>query len=203
VADDTCSVPGCEALIKNKARQLCRMHYQRWWKTGEVGQAEPLLRPAPPECIIPDCQGIPRVRGLCGMHYWRKKTSGDPGSAEKRRKPSPPECTFDGCDRKAEAHSLCRMHYKREWRHGDPALGATRAGATDVSYYAVHARLHRRYGPATAHPCRMCSAPACDWAYDHGDPNEQRGEDGLVYSLDLTRYMPVCRPCHRKLDADG
>jgi len=135
------------------------------------------------------------------MHYWRQKMHGNPGSAEKRRKPSPPECTIAGCDRNPKARGLCDLHYKRQWKHGDPALGATRAGADDVSYFAVHARLHRLHGPAAARPCRHCGKPAYEWAYDHSDPNEQHDEDGRVYSLDLTRYLPLCRPCHRKLDA--
>jgi hypothetical protein len=134
------------------------------------------------------------------MHNWRLNQHGDPGSAEKRRKPSPPECTFDGCDRKPRAHGLCNLHYKREWKHGDPALGAL-PDPDSISYFGVHVRLHRVRGPAAAHPCRHCDKPAYEWCYDHGDPDERRDEDGRVYSLDLARYLPLCRPCHRKFDA--
>lgn len=34
-----CSVEGCSKPVK--ARGWCAMHYDRWWKTGEVGPAEP------------------------------------------------------------------------------------------------------------------------------------------------------------------
>ena len=153
-------------------------------------------------CSVPGCPNPRRTRGYCPMHYWRWKTHGDPGEAGKRRKPSPPVCAFEGCERKPKALNLCDLHYKRQWKHGDPAVGATRAGADDVSYFAVHARLGRRYGPASRYPCRMCGGVAYDWAYDHGDPQERRREDGAPYSLDLARYLPTCRPCHRRLDAE-
>jgi len=201
MADGTCSVPDCERPIKVKVHRLCGMHHLRWLKTGEVGSAEPRNRPAPPECTVPDCHGKPHGRGLCAMHHMRKKLYGDPGTAEKRRKPSPSICTFDGCDRKPKALGLCDLHYKRQWKHGDPALGASRVGADDVSYFAVHVRLTRWCGRAADLPCAMCGGMAYDWAYDHDDPDEIRDADGRVYSLDPARYLPVCRPCHRKLDA--
>ena len=53
-----------------------------------------------------------------------------------------------------------------------------------------------------------CPEPATQWAYDHDDPNElieqvklMSGNIGVVaYSLDLSHYRPLCRPCHYAAD---
>ena len=65
------------------------------------------------------------------------------------------------------------------------------------NYGAVHSRL----GPVAGRNCR-CGDAAEEWAYDHGDPEELTDEIGRPYSLDQDRYKPMCRPCHRKYDAD-
>jgi hypothetical protein len=48
-----------------------------------------------------------------------------------------------------------------------------------------------------------CGRPASDWAYDHSDPDELvttvRGAL-CRYSLDSDKYLPLCRPCHRRFD---
>ena len=38
----TCSVEGCERNCVG--RRLCSMHYQRWRSTGEIGEADPIVR---------------------------------------------------------------------------------------------------------------------------------------------------------------
>lgn len=65
------------------------------------------------------------------------------------------------------------------------------------SYGAVHSRL----GQVIGQDCN-CGMPAEEWAYDHGDPDELTSELGFPYSLDPVHYKPMCRPCHRKYDAD-
>lgn len=74
----------------------------------------------------------------------------------------------------------------------------------DVEYTAVHGRLVSERGPASTHRCQHCSGEACEWAYDHEDPNERRNRRGREegpYSLDPARYMPLCVRCHRKFDS--
>lgn len=68
-----------------------------------------------------------------------------------------------------------------------------------VGYAAVHARLRRGKGKASAFQCIQCGDQAKDWAYDHTDPDERFDADG-PYSLDPDRYHPMCRPCHLALD---
>lgn len=69
----------------------------------------------------------------------------------------------------------------------------------EVGYMAVHQRLRRERGPASAQDCRHCEGKASDWAYDHGDPDHKMAKNG-PYSVDLNHYIPLCRRCHKTLD---
>ncbi|MEP9384531.1 hypothetical protein [Nocardioides sp. KR10-350] len=68
------------------------------------------------------------------------------------------------------------------------------------SYAAVHSRLQRRRGSAWGWACVDCGEHAEEWSYDGGDPDERVDAKGRRYSLDLSRYVPRCVPCHRRLD---
>jgi hypothetical protein len=72
-----------------------------------------------------------------------------------------------------------------------------------TTYRALHARLSVKRGKAQEHQCQHCGDQAMDWSYDHSDPNELTQEwygKTVAYSCDLDRYLPLCRPCHTKLD---
>jgi hypothetical protein len=59
-------------------------------------------------------------------------------------------------------------------------------------------------GNAKTHTCQHCGQAACDWAYDHQDPNdsyEVMNGYRMAYSVDPSHYMPLCKPCHVKFDA--
>lgn len=76
-----------------------------------------------------------------------------------------------------------------------------------VSYSQAHLRLKVNRGRADQYECTSCSGPAREWAYMGGDPGELREPgDTRWYSLDQSRYSPMCVPCHRRHDrarADG
>ena len=56
-------------------------------------------------------------------------------------------------------------------------------------------------GPASGRRCAGCAAPAACWSYDGTDPDERTDPArGYRYSLDLDRYQPRCRSCHRRAD---
>lgn len=68
-----------------------------------------------------------------------------------------------------------------------------------VTYATAHARVARSRGKASEYLCDLCPRRASDWAYNYTDP-EELAEDGRPYSLDVTRYAPMCKSCHRLHD---
>lgn len=73
------------------------------------------------------------------------------------------------------------------------------------NYTEHHTMLRALRGKASEHPCHDCGGPARDWSYDRRDPAEviewQAGEVAWrVWSRDVDRYVPRCRPCHWRHD---
>lgn len=198
-----CSIDECERPVLVKSRGWCRMHYLRWRKTGDLGPAQSLKLKNGSECAVDGCVGQPRKRGMCDMHYRRRRIHGDPGQAAKLCQRNPSECTMDDCTRPPKAHGLCGMHYVRQWKHGDPNRVDQTSGnfrGDNIGYSGIHMRVRSLRGPATQHHCRHCGDGAEQWAYDHGDSNERRDDEGRLYSTETSHYMPLCVPCHRELD---
>lgn len=84
----SCKIDGCEngGYI---TRGLCKMHYARWLRHGDVGSPEKLLRiPSRGEfCSLDDCHNPAATRGLCNSHYKRLRKYGDPYGKPNRLKP--------------------------------------------------------------------------------------------------------------------
>lgn len=75
-----------------------------------------------------------------------------------------------------------------------------------VSYSQAHLRLKTDRGRADTYKCETCGGSAAEWAYKGGCPNELADTRGKKYSLDQSRYAPMCHVCHRRSDralADG
>lgn len=69
----------------------------------------------------------------------------------------------------------------------------------EVTYHTVHWRLQKELGKASTRLCVDCDGAADDWSYNHQDEN-QKVENGLVYSTDLSFYEPRCKSCHVYFD---
>ncbi len=160
-------------------------------------------------CIIEGC-GKPRAgRGWCSMHWHRWRHHGDPLYV--RPKPPPPECTLPGCNKRRHSHGMCSQHLYHQQAYGDPyhqgpGTGVGRKRTDNPGYDAVHRRLTREIGPARSFDCAECGDPAQEWAYMGGCPNEQVQDVAghhLRFSADQSRYIPLCRKCHRPLDDSG
>ena len=167
-----CSIDGCEKPLK--ARGWCGMHWLRWRRHGDPGDAAPTRLPVGDQCSVSGCARPPLARGWCGTHWSRWRNHGDPLIA------------LDHLANLAQG----RGPASPQWR-GD-----------SITYNGAHWRTRRARGRASDYACR-CGEPAVDWAYDHADPQERVEETdwGLIpYSTDPAHYVPLCRPCHKEFD---
>lgn len=69
-----------------------------------------------------------------------------------------------------------------------------------IGYAAAHDRVKSTRGLAGEHACASCQRPAQEWAYNGIDPDEL-SEGLLAYSADPGNYDPMCRSCHKRVDA--
>ena len=79
-----CGVEGCEREWKLKG--VCQFHYDRFYKTGDFGDAGPrqrVARGAP--CLVDGCETAGVARGYCMKHYARFKKRGHTGEAALER----------------------------------------------------------------------------------------------------------------------
>lgn len=202
---DECIVEGCTrgASGAGCGRGYCASHYARWRKHGDAGLGDIRHWDSAPEvCGVEGCEDPPHARGFCSTHHARWLKHGDPGSAELLHKPMGP-CIFPGCENLRNTEGYCTTHYSRILRYGDPAVVQYSGFKGDeVGYLGVHCRLREKRGNADAHPCSMCDRRAKDWAYAHTDKDVRYDpKTGYPYSLKLTHYIPLCRSCHKRLDA--
>lgn len=72
-----CSIDGCDK--GSSSRGWCKMHYTRWLRSGDAGEAGRRKRVRALECCgVDGCDGSGRRSGYCEMHYARIKRHGDP-----------------------------------------------------------------------------------------------------------------------------
>lgn len=167
-------------------------------------------------CAVEGCERSAFSRGWCRGHYDRYRRSGSAGPASfKPIQSASRPCREPGCGNavgKAGARGWCYKHYVRWKVHGDPQkLGYHGNGLSgeqhplwvgdDASYSLLHQRIARTRGLAASHACHECGGEAADWAYDHSDPDEKTDpKTGLAFSLDVSRYQPMCKSCHKLCD---
>ncbi|WP_300008281.1 hypothetical protein [Pseudonocardia sp.] len=108
-------------------------------------------------------------------------------------------CVVPGCGRPHHARGWCRPHWRRARRGAVRPDDPIRDTAGAPSYFALRRRLTATRGPAAGRACAECPRTAYLWSYDGADPDERTDPSrGYRYSLDLARYRPRCRSCHRR-----
>lgn len=167
-------------------------------------------------CVIEGCDEFRVGRGWCRMHYMRWSRNGDPNVTVKAANGTRVGCSVVDCDKPHVGRGYCGMHYVRVRKYGNVdevhiATGPRPQARGPVSgnwkgdgcgYDGMHDRVKVRRGLASNYTCEYCPARAEEWSYDHADPDERiDGRRGIPFSLDIDRYLPLCVPCHRRLDA--
>jgi hypothetical protein len=76
-----CAVAGCPR--PSHTRGWCRLHYQRWQRTGTTAVHEGVggRRTGPDRldiCLVAGCEEAAKARGWCGRHYHKWVRYGDP-----------------------------------------------------------------------------------------------------------------------------
>ena len=163
------------------------------WKADAMTIVEPAAVSTATTCTIDGCGKPHKAHGWCNGHYRRWQRTGTTDA------PPPPRlvCSIEGCEEPHKAQGWCNSHYRNWQRHGDPLGGRPRADVP--TYRAVHKRLCTELHPSMLR-CAHCGAQAQQWAYDHSDPDELRTPEGVRYSVDPRRYIPLCQPCHVRFD---
>jgi hypothetical protein len=153
-------------------------------------------------CTVEGCDRKHEARGLCPAHrnQWQRtgQVPTEPLRAYRRD-----GCEIEGCENPHRGRGLCNMHLLRLRTKGDPMDAGQKHKPPRIpepGLDAVHRRLDRDRGKASTHPCAHCGRQAKDWAYDWQDPDALVSPRGTLYSLGRSHYMPLCTPCHRKLD---
>ena len=80
-----CTVQGCAGKVK--AKGLCRMHYLRVRRNGDVELRRPTM-PTGGKCAVDGCEKPVRAKGFCTLHYRRVKLYGNPLHTEERSTPT-------------------------------------------------------------------------------------------------------------------
>lgn len=114
------------------------------------------------------------------------------GAANPRWKGGLPRCACGAV--KSRGTATCQTCRPRTGADGSNWRGDT------VGYAGAHGRVKTLRGSATDHACDRCGSPAHEWAYDGTDPGPLF-EGVMAYSADPNRYRPMCRSCHKKMDA--
>lgn len=177
-------------------------------------------------CAVEDCARDSRRYGYCTKHSAAFARHGDPlVNAALKHSPGERYGAWVLVDRNGSGNWLCRCDCGAErvqhlssltqgkskscgdlafHPHNAPSGAAKPNWSGDhPGYGAMHSRVRKARGPSRLYPCAHCGGQACDWAYDHTDPNELHGMNGTYlapYSNDPARYLPLCRPCHTVFD---
>lgn len=123
-----CSVADCSN--RPLARGLCKLHYNRQYRAGNIEQQQMLRMARTGTCQVGGCSGKVAASGYCNRHYKRFLAHGDPN---KGRVPNSTPCAAAACDRLARCAGYCNMHYSRLKRTGSLERRLAPAGSWHLS----------------------------------------------------------------------
>lgn len=185
-----CLSPECDRVVY--ARDMCRLHYDRWIRSGrrEIGPSERLHQPAKGRvCVVQDCDRPTRSKGMCNLHYGRWRKTGEVGGAESLRGAVNGQiCSHDDCDEPVRAKGKCSRHYDREIREAVCATcGGSKSSNAWVQCSACYEAHFESRAEATSRCCALCgeTRPMSDFGWR----KDGRGR---------TKPRARCRECERR-----
>lgn len=108
-----CSVEDCGRGAK--AQGLCKAHYDRMTRLGDVLADVPVIVRQPGrDCAVEGCERKHWGEGYCRFHFRRVRRHGDPLLAWPKR-----VCAVVDCGRPVDGRGYCKTHYERLRRTGD------------------------------------------------------------------------------------
>jgi hypothetical protein len=161
---DRCSRP-------HYGRGYCKMHWKRWWRTGDASVVRQVKVPPREICTIKNCGRVHVARGWCGMHLARFYRYGDP--LVTRTAPS------------GEGDSYVLAHQKLRVERGQPSH-CEHCGRSEPG--------HRKYQWAFDH------TRATGKIDKHPRGKRQRNPHPMLYSMDVNDYIRLCVGCHKRFD---
>lgn len=149
-------------------------------------------------CTFPECDREYSARGFCATHLTQLRR----GRELKPVHAPLPSCSFTDCGRPHNARGYCHTHWQQLKRGYE--LKPIKVTSATICYAAAHDRLRAARGKASTYACvDNCGRMATEYSLDdHNHPdNLTCVQSTTTYSLDLDRYAPRCRSCHRLHDA--
>lgn len=127
---DTCSINGCDRLVRYRARggfegKWCGPHFETWKRNGDPMVRHRRERGTPQlPCSVDGCSALALTRGWCPKHYARWQRHGDPGMTLVHVIPAGAVCSAANCRRPAEGRHegalFCDAHVSRLRKYGSP-----------------------------------------------------------------------------------
>ncbi len=90
MAQDTCSVDGCEFEVLYRKWGLCSRHLRRLRRHGDLNKGGPFRVRQADQCTVDGCSAVPKSRSLCTKHYTRWHRYGDPNREPSIASPGDP-----------------------------------------------------------------------------------------------------------------
>lgn len=176
MADATCSIGDCGRPLKVASRGMCSMHYTRFLRTGDAGEATGRrTRNTGTPCQRESCESAAARRGHCRKHYRLMLM------AERQA------CAVEGCPKPWEIAGLCGMHH---WRRTQGDIGE--ASHRDQRYAGKACRIS---GCARRAQSRwMCVAHYQYFRLNGTDPSVSTYCPACGDAVDLRRSDGSLRP---------
>lgn len=142
------------------------MHYNRWRRKGDPGQAAPIeVRATEKPCSVGECPNVASARGWCKKHYMRWHSTGSLEIPDRSHLTlnAGKDCSFSGCGRPAKCKGLCSAHYSMSRAKG--SLSPIDEGRSATLGMTLEERFEYYAGPPNEKGCRLWGGGLNDRGY--------------------------------------